>query len=80
MTHQEHQTYLKLAFQTVGYSFTDELIETIILTTQAVNKKKGKFTLMDAAIIRAAINAKYHPVLIDKAEFEELERMEENRE
>ena len=58
----EYSTYLKLAFQCVGYSFTDELVETIIMTTKAVTKKKGKFTLMDAAKIRAEINTKFPPV------------------
>lgn len=62
MTPQEHITYLKLAFQSVGLGFTDELIEKIILTTQAVNKKKGRFSLMDAAKIQAYIHSKYPPV------------------
>ena len=62
------RSYLKLAFQSVGYSFNDEQIETIILTTKSVDKKKGKFTLMDSAKIQADINAKYHsePELFDE--------------
>ena len=56
------------------------MIETIILTTTLIKQKKGKFNLMNAAKIRAQMNDKYHPVLIDKAEFDELEELEENRE
>lgn len=62
MTPIEHATLLKLAFQAVGLCFNNEQIETIILTTQAVNEKKGRFTLMDAAKIQAEINTKFPPV------------------
>lgn len=78
MTPKEHETYLKLAFQSVGYSFNDELIETIILTTRAVGKMKGKFTLMDAANIRAQMNAKYHPIKEPEL-FDDLDQIEETR-
>lgn len=61
MTPQQHIECLKMAFQTVGLGFSDEQVETIILTTQAVNKKKYRFTLMDAAKIRATIDTKYPP-------------------
>jgi hypothetical protein len=80
MTLQEHIDYLQMAFRTVGLGFTSEQVETIMLTTKSFNRKKAKFTIMDAAIIRAAMNAKYPPVLIDKVEFDELEEMEGSRE
>jgi len=80
MTLQDHIDYLKLAFQTVGLGFNNEQVETIILTTKDFSRKKAKFTIMDAAIIRAHINSKYPPVLVDKVEFDELEEMTENRE
>ena len=78
MTLQDHIDYLGLAFRCVGMGFTNEHIETIILTTNAFKRKKAKFSIMDAAIIRAHIVAKYPPVLVDKLEFDELEELAEN--
>ena len=74
MTPHEHSTYLKLAFQAVGLGFNNEQIETIIMTTKAVNKKKGNFTLMDAAKIRAEINTKFPPIKEPEL-FDELEEI-----
>ena len=74
MTPQEHIDYLRLAFQTVGLGFNKEQIETIILTTKAFNRKKARFSIMDAAKIRAEINTKYPPVA-EPAWFDELEQM-----
>jgi len=78
MTHEQHQKYLKLAFQAVGYSFTDEMIETIILTTTLVKTKKGQFNMMNAANIIAAMQAKYNPE--PEPVFDELEQLEHDRE
>lgn len=75
MSPREHATYLNLAFRTVGLGFSDEQIEIIILTTKAVNKKKGRFNLMDAAKIRAEINTKYPPV-VEPEILDELEQIE----
>jgi len=78
MTLQDHIDYLGMAFRCVGMGFTNEHIETIILTTTAFKRKKAKFSVMDAAIIRAAILTKYPPALVDKVEFDELEELAKN--
>ncbi len=76
MTLQEHIEYLKLAFRTVGLGFDNEQVETIILTTKTFSRKKARFTLMDAANIRAEINSKYKTEK-DTELFEDLESLTE---
>lgn len=76
MTPQEHIEYLKLAFRTVGLGFDNEQVEIIILTTKAFNRKKARFTLMDAARIRAEINLKYCQVKEPEL-FEDLDNLVE---
>jgi hypothetical protein len=75
MTYTEHITYLKLAFGCVGMGFTVEQIETILLTTEGVRKRKGNFNLMDAAKIKTAMYDKYE---INNP-FVKLEQIEDNR-